>query len=124
MATGIYDAAVYGNRAEVERIIGKHPEAVNEADEYGYTPLHGLAEEEHLEIAQYRSIEARASTPLQSTALRRCTLPPRRRWRRCFSGMVRISRHDPVKEIRRCSFSPVSPIASLRSRSFSRLVPT
>ena len=53
MATGIYDAAVYGNRAEVERIIGKHPEAVNEADEYGYTPLHGLAEEEHLEIAQY-----------------------------------------------------------------------
>jgi len=53
MATGIYDAAVYGDRDTVERILATHPEAVNEADEYGFTPLHGLAEEEHLDLAQY-----------------------------------------------------------------------
>src|SRR5262249_20812227 len=53
MSTGIYDAAVFGERDRVERIVGEQPEAVNEADDNGFTPLHGLAEEEHPDIAQF-----------------------------------------------------------------------
>jgi hypothetical protein len=53
MPSGIYDAAVFGKREEVERIVAAHPEAVNESDEHGFTPLHGLAGEEYLAIAQY-----------------------------------------------------------------------
>ncbi len=53
MATGIYDAAVLGDREEAERIVTCHPEAVNEVDEHGFAPLHGLAGEDHAELAQY-----------------------------------------------------------------------
>jgi ankyrin repeat protein len=53
MATGIYDAAVYGDMDAVKAIVGAHPDAVNEADELGFTPLHGLAAEEHADIAEY-----------------------------------------------------------------------
>lgn len=53
MGTGIYDAAVFGDMETVEAIVSEHPEAVNERDQYGFTPLHGLAEEEHQEIAEY-----------------------------------------------------------------------
>ena len=53
MRTGIYEAAVFGERDQVERIVAEHPEAVNEADDQGFTPLHGLAEEESLDLAQY-----------------------------------------------------------------------
>jgi ankyrin repeat protein len=53
VSTGIYDAAVLGDFETVKAILNQHPEAVNEPDEYGFTPLHGLAEEEHLDIARY-----------------------------------------------------------------------
>lgn|SRR5262249_52845345 len=53
MATNIYDAAVLGDFDQVRQIVAAHPEAVNEADEYGFTPLHGLAGEEHVPIALF-----------------------------------------------------------------------
>ena len=51
--TDLYDAAVSGDLAAVKRIVNAHPEAVNVTDEHGFTALHGLAEEEHPEIALY-----------------------------------------------------------------------
>jgi ankyrin repeat protein len=51
--TGIYDAAVFGDFEAVKSILAAHPEAVNEVDEYGFTALHGLAQEEHTDIAEY-----------------------------------------------------------------------
>jgi ankyrin repeat protein len=53
MSTGIYDAAVFGDMEVVKEIVSQHPEAVNERDEHGFTPLHGLAEEEHVDIAEF-----------------------------------------------------------------------
>ena len=53
MTSGIYEAALHGDRERLERILAEDREAVNETDEYGFTALHGLAEEEHVEIAQY-----------------------------------------------------------------------
>jgi len=51
--TGLYEAAVFGKMETVKSILEKHPEAVNEADEHGYTALHGVAGEEQPAIAEY-----------------------------------------------------------------------
>ena len=53
MSTGIYDAAVFGDIESVKSILADHPEAVNEVDQYGFTALHGLAAEEHTDVAEY-----------------------------------------------------------------------
>ena len=50
MGTSIYDAAVAGDLEQVQSIVARHPEAVHEKDEYGFTALHGLAGEEHYDI--------------------------------------------------------------------------
>jgi uncharacterized protein len=52
-APKIYDSAVLGDFEEVERLLSHDPTAVNARDEYGFTPLHGVAGEEQLEMAQY-----------------------------------------------------------------------
>ena len=52
MGTNIYDAAVYGDLDQVRAILDAHPEAVRETDEYGFTALHGVVGEEHVEMAQ------------------------------------------------------------------------
>ena len=49
----LYRAAVLGDLETVRAIVAANPESVNGADESGFTPLHGLAEEEHLPIARY-----------------------------------------------------------------------
>jgi ankyrin repeat protein len=53
MGSGLYDAAVAGDLEAVKTIVGSSPDAVSEVDEYGFTALHGLAEEEHPGIAEY-----------------------------------------------------------------------
>ncbi len=53
MGTLIYEAAVAGDLEQVQAIVARHPEAVNEKDEYGFTALHGLAEEEHYDIVRF-----------------------------------------------------------------------
>ena len=53
MGTSIYDAAVSGDLEAVKTIVASNPDAVSEADEYGFTALHGLAEEEHPAIAEF-----------------------------------------------------------------------
>jgi uncharacterized protein len=52
-APEIYDAAVFGDFATVERLLESGPEVVNTTDEYGFTPLHGVAGEDQLPMAQY-----------------------------------------------------------------------
>jgi uncharacterized protein len=78
MGTNIYDAAVYGDLDQVREIVEAHPEAVNETDEYGFTPLHGLAGEEHVEIAQFlidRGAEVNAANDEGITPLHLATWP-------------------------------------------------
>jgi ankyrin repeat protein len=78
MGTNIYDAAVYGDLDQVREIVQAHPEAVNETDEYGFTPLHGLAGEEHVEIAQFlidRGAKVNAANDEGITPLHLATWP-------------------------------------------------
>jgi ankyrin repeat protein len=78
MGTNIYGAAVYGDLDRVREIVEAHPEAVNETDEYGFTPLHGLAGEEHVEIAQFlidRGAEVNAANDEGITPLHLATWP-------------------------------------------------
>jgi uncharacterized protein len=49
----IYDAAVFGDFETVERLLKVDPAAVNATDEYGFTPLHGVAGEHQFEMAEY-----------------------------------------------------------------------
>ncbi len=53
MGTSIYDAAVAGDLKQVQAIVARHSEAVNEKDEYDFTALHGLAGEEHYDIVRF-----------------------------------------------------------------------
>lgn len=52
-APEIYDAAVFGDVALVQKILLRDPAAVNARDEYGFTPLHGVAGEDQFEMAEY-----------------------------------------------------------------------
>ena len=52
-APGIYDAAVSGDIAKIERLLATNPEVVNAKDEYGFTPLHGVVGEHYFEMAEY-----------------------------------------------------------------------
>lgn len=52
-APKIYDSAVFGDFEEVERLLAEDPSAVNARDEYGFTPLHGVAGEEQFEMAEF-----------------------------------------------------------------------
>lgn len=52
-APEIYDAAVFGDFEEVNKLLVQDPAAVNARDEYGFTPLHGVAGEEQFEMAQH-----------------------------------------------------------------------
>jgi ankyrin repeat protein len=49
----IYDAAVYGDRERVEVLLLKQPDLVNATDEFGFTPLHGIVQEDHFALAEY-----------------------------------------------------------------------
>lgn len=53
MNNEFYDAAIYGDYDKVKTIVEKHPDCITHKDEYGFTVLHGLAEEEHYEILQF-----------------------------------------------------------------------
>ncbi|MEZ0471992.1 ankyrin repeat domain-containing protein [Luteimonas salinilitoris] len=48
----IYDAAVAGKFSRVQEIVTQDPSAVNKEDEYGFTPLHGVAGEDHFDMAR------------------------------------------------------------------------
>ena len=52
-APEIYDAAVFGNLERVKDLLKVDPKSVNARDEYGFTPLHGVAGEDQLEMAEY-----------------------------------------------------------------------
>jgi ankyrin repeat protein len=52
-APEIYDAAVIGDLDRVRELLSLDPASVNATDEYGFTPLHGVAEEFQLEMAEY-----------------------------------------------------------------------
>lgn len=52
-APKIYESAVLGDFEEVERLLSQDAAAVNAIDEYGFTPLHGVAGEEQFEMAEY-----------------------------------------------------------------------
>ena len=47
------DAAIYGDFNQVKTIVEKHPDCINQKDEYGFTVLHDLAGEEQYEILQF-----------------------------------------------------------------------
>jgi ankyrin repeat protein len=52
---------------EVEKLLSHDPAAVNARDEYGFTPLHGVAGEDQLEMAEYliahgADVKARSNT--------------------------------------------------------------
>ncbi|MDM0008388.1 ankyrin repeat domain-containing protein [Variovorax sp. J22G73] len=49
----IYNAAVYGDFALVTRLLDEDQALVNAADEWGFTPLHGVAGEDQPEMAKY-----------------------------------------------------------------------
>lgn len=49
----IYEAAVFGDRALVDRLLAADPQSVNAADAYGFTPLHGIVQEHHFELAEF-----------------------------------------------------------------------
>jgi len=53
MVDELYKAAIFGDFDAVKKIVAMSPEVVNNKDKYGFTVLHGLAEEENLEIMQY-----------------------------------------------------------------------
>lgn len=48
----LYDAAVFNDRAAVERLLASNPASVNQGDAAGFTPLHGVAGEEHTAMAR------------------------------------------------------------------------
>lgn len=48
----LYDAAVFNDRAAVERLLAHNPASVNQGDPWGFTPLHGVAGEEHTAMAR------------------------------------------------------------------------
>lgn len=52
-APKIYDAAVFGDLAAVAQLLNTDPESVNATDQYGFTPLHGVAGEDQFEMANY-----------------------------------------------------------------------
>lgn len=52
-APEIYEAAVVGDLERVKELLRLEPGSVNATDEYGFTPLHGVAGEYQLEMAEY-----------------------------------------------------------------------
>lgn len=52
MDTPIYDLAVEGEYEVLKEILSKDSTQVAEIDEYGFTPLHGVASEDYVEVAQ------------------------------------------------------------------------
>ncbi|MDZ7863621.1 ankyrin repeat domain-containing protein [Acidovorax sp.] len=72
----LYDAAVFNDRAAVERLLARDPASVNQGDQWGFTPLHGVAGEEHTAMARLliaRGANVNASngegiTPLHAAA--------------------------------------------------------
>lgn len=75
-APEIYDAAVFGDVALVQKILSHDPAAVNARDEYEFTPLHGVAGEDQFEMAEYlircgadvRAVNDSGVTPLHLAA--------------------------------------------------------
>ncbi|MCP3932011.1 MAG: ankyrin repeat domain-containing protein [Bacteroidetes bacterium] len=53
MDESLYDLAVFGDLDGVKRLFGNKQNVVNQADDMGFTALHGLAVEEHPEIAEF-----------------------------------------------------------------------
>ncbi len=53
MEKSLYDLAVFGDFDGVKRLVANKPGVVHQADDLGFTALHGLAEEEHPEIAEF-----------------------------------------------------------------------
>lgn len=48
----LYDAAVFNNRATVERLLAADPASINAGDKYGFRPLHGVVGEHHFDMAR------------------------------------------------------------------------
>ena len=53
MKDDLYKAATFGELERVKDILRRNPATVNQGDKYGFTALHGVAGEEHYEVAQY-----------------------------------------------------------------------
>ncbi len=52
-AQTIYDAAVFNDRPAVDAFLAHDAGCINERDPWGFTPLHGVAGEDHLDMLQY-----------------------------------------------------------------------
>ena len=77
-AAEIYDAAVFGDFDRVEELLRLDPGAVNAVDEYGFTPLHGVAGEDQLEMAEYliaKGANVAARNDVGITPLHLCAYP-------------------------------------------------
>jgi uncharacterized protein len=53
MNKDFYDAAVFADMPKLKSMIASDPNIVNSADESGFTALHGVAGEEHYDVATY-----------------------------------------------------------------------
>ena len=53
MSKEFYDAAVFADLPKLKSMIASDPEVVNSTDEWGFTALHGVAGEEHYDVATY-----------------------------------------------------------------------
>lgn len=47
-----YDAAVYGEKEKVVKLLKESPKLINSKDKYGYTALHGAVGEDSVEMVQ------------------------------------------------------------------------
>ena len=53
MSKEFYDAAVFAEMSKLKSMIASDPEIVNSTDDWGFTALHGVAGEEHVDVAAY-----------------------------------------------------------------------
>jgi len=77
-APEIHDAAVFGDFDRVEELLRLDPSAVNAVDEYGFTPLHGVAGEDQREMAEYligKGANVAARNDVGITPMHLCAYP-------------------------------------------------
>ena len=53
MSREFYDSAVFGELAKLKSMYQADPAILHSVDEYGFTALHGVASEEHIDIAEW-----------------------------------------------------------------------
>lgn len=74
----LYDAAVFNDRVAVEGFLARDPASVNQGDADGFTPLHGVAGEEHTGMARLliaRGANVNAANRMGTTPLHLAAYP-------------------------------------------------